>query len=253
LVAALPAAPEGVAILNADEPLVMGMAARTRAQVVTYGLTPDATVWASDVIGLGLDGIKFQLHYRNETLHVSVPMLGRHSVHTALRATAVGLVEGQPWQEIVEGLQSQEAQSQLRLYAVSGPGGSLILDDSYNASPESTIAALNLLAEMDARRRIAVLGDMLELGAYEDQGHRSVGVRAADVADVLVTVGELARTIAAEAAGQGLPAKRIVQCADRDEAKTVLREMITMGDVVLVKGSRGLRLDRLVMALEEHD
>lgn len=253
LVAALPEAPEGIAILNADEPDVLGMASRTHARVVTYGLTSKAMVWASDVVGLGLNGIRFQLHYRNETLHLTVPMLGRHSVHTALRAATVGLVEGLAWQEIVEGLQSPEVQSQLRLYAVSGPNESLILDDSYNASPESTVAALNLLADMDAQRRIAVLGDMLELGIYTAEGHRVVGVRAADVADVLVTVGELALMIAAEARKRGMPEENILECADRAAAEKAMRKMIRKGDVVLVKGSRDLRLDYLVQALEDHE
>ncbi|HKZ69148.1 MAG TPA: UDP-N-acetylmuramoyl-tripeptide--D-alanyl-D-alanine ligase [Anaerolineales bacterium] len=253
LVEALPPAPEGVAVLNMDEPLVMSMAKRTQARVFTYGLDPQADIWASDVAGLGLDGIRFQLHYprARETLHIRFPMLGRHSVHTALRAAAVGLVEGLTWQEIVEGLQGMEALSQLRLYAVTGPGGSLILDDSYNASPESVIAALNLLDEMEAKRRVAVLGDMLELGDTEAEGHRLVGKRAADVADHLVTIGSRAELIADEALACGLPARAIVKLPDRDSATAYLKGNLRQGDVVLVKGSHGLRLDRLVVALEQ--
>src|SRR3990172_1882823 len=98
LVEALPPAPEGLAVLNYDEPLVMGMASRTQARVMTYGLDPQADVWASDIVGLGLEGIRFQLHYERETLHLRFPMLGRHSAHTALRAGAVGLAEGLTWQ-----------------------------------------------------------------------------------------------------------------------------------------------------------
>jgi len=253
LVEALPPAPDGVAVLNFDEPMVMSMASRTKARVITYGLDSQADVWASDVAGLGLEGIHFQLHYpkARETLHVRFPMLGRHSVHTALRAVAVGLAEGLTWQEIVGGLQGMEAHSQLRLYAVTGPGGSLILDDSYNASPESVIAALNLLEEMEAKRRVAVLGDMLELGEREEEGHRLVGRRAADRVDLLITIGALAETIAAEAMASGLSARRIVKVADRDSALAYLKENLRGGDVVLVKGSHGMRLDRLVGALEQ--
>jgi UDP-N-acetylmuramoyl-tripeptide--D-alanyl-D-alanine ligase len=250
LVEALPPAPEGIAILNMDEPLVIGMRSRTQARVMTYGLDPGADVRASEVVGLGLDGIRFRLHYGRETLHVRFPMLGRHSVHTALRAAAVGLAEGLTWQEIIEGLQGMEARSQLRLYAVTGPGGSLILDDTYNASPESVIAALNLLSEMEARRRVAVLGDMLELGEQEEAGHRLVGRRAAGVAGLLITIGQRARLIADEAFLSGLSAKRIMRLPDAEAAKTYLQENLRGGDVVLVKGSRGLRLDRLVSALE---
>ncbi|MEK7275807.1 MAG: UDP-N-acetylmuramoyl-tripeptide--D-alanyl-D-alanine ligase [Chloroflexota bacterium] len=251
LVEALPPAPDGLAVLNYDEPLVMSLAARTPARVMTYGLDPQADVWASDIVGLGLDGIRFQLHYEREVLHLRFPMLGRHSVHTALRAAAVGLAEGLTWQEIVEGLQGIEARSQLRLYAVTGPGGSLILDDTYNASPESMIAALNLLKEMDARRRVAVLGDMLELGEFQEAAHRRVGQRAADVADQLIVIGKLAAIIADEAQASGLRANRIVKLDDRDSAQAYLRENLRAGDVVLVKGSHGMRLDKMVNALED--
>jgi len=253
LVEALPPAPDGVAILNKDEPLVMGMAGRTQAQVFTYGLDPESDLWASDVVGEGLDGIRFQLHYAQtgEVLHVRFPMLGRHSVHTALRAAAVGLTAGLTWQEIVEGLQGIEAKSQLRLYAVTGPGGSLLLDDSYNASPESVIAALNLLEELEAGRRVAVLGDMLELGEKEEIAHRLVGKRAAEVVQMLVTIGPLAQIIAEEALGYGLAAQNVVQLPDRETATAYLRDMLQKGDVVLVKGSHGLRLDRMVSNLEQ--
>jgi UDP-N-acetylmuramoyl-tripeptide--D-alanyl-D-alanine ligase len=151
LVEALPAEPEGVAILNQDDARVMAMAAHTPARVFTYGLNETADLWASDLVSRGLDGIRFSLHYGRQTLrNISVPLLGRHSVHTALRATAVGLIEGLSWEEIINGLQGMS--SQLRLVAVPGPQGSVIIDDTYNSSSESAIAALNLLADLDGRR-----------------------------------------------------------------------------------------------------
>jgi UDP-N-acetylmuramoyl-tripeptide--D-alanyl-D-alanine ligase len=248
LLEALPPAPEGVAILNADDPLVLGMRDRTRARVFTYGLEPTADVWADNIESVGLSGVDFNLHYRHEVLHVRVPLLGRHSVHTALRAAAVGLVEGLTWQEIVEGLQAVGT-TQLRLVAVTGPEGSVILDDTYNASPESVIAALNLLNELDGRR-VAVLGDMLELGSNEEIAHRLVGRRARDVAHLLVTVGSRARIIAAEARDAGLPPEAVVELDDSQAALSFLRENIRRGDVVLLKGSRGVNLEWLVPALE---
>lgn len=248
LVEALPPAPEGVAVLNYDDPLVLAMLSRTRARVITYGLDPAADVWADSIESLGLAGIHFHLHYRRETLHVRVPLLGRHSVHTALRAVAVGLSEGLTWQEIVEGLQAIGA-TQLRLVAVTGPHGSLILDDTYNASPESVIAALNLLNDLEGRR-VAVLGDMLELGSYEEMGHRLVGRRAGDVADLLVTVGPRARLIAEEARGVGLAPAAVVELENSSQALDLLRRVIRRGDVILLKGSRGVRLDVIVPALE---
>jgi UDP-N-acetylmuramoyl-tripeptide--D-alanyl-D-alanine ligase len=179
---------------------------------------------------------------------VRAPLLGRHSVHTCLRAAAVGLTDGLTWQEIVEGLQALGA-TQLRLVAVTGPEGSVILDDTYNASPESVVAALNLLNELEGRH-VAVLGDMLELGAQEEVGHRLVGRRARDVAQLLVTVGPRARYIAEEARDSGLPAEAVVELNDSTQALDYLRRHIRRGDVVLLKGSRGVHLDRIVPALE---
>jgi UDP-N-acetylmuramoyl-tripeptide--D-alanyl-D-alanine ligase len=247
LVAALP--PDGTAILNLDDPRVMSMRSRTRARVFTYGLDPAADLWADHIESRGLAGLYFHLHSGRETLHLRVPLLGQHSVHTALRAAAVGLVEGLTWEEIVAGLQSIGA-VQLRLAAVKGPGDSLLIDDTYNASPESTIAALNLLSEIEGRK-VAVLGDMLELGSFEAAGHRMVGQRARDVAEVLVTIGPRARLIADEARQTGLPAGAVTEFETADEALPFLRRLIGAGDVVLLKGSRGLRLDRLVRALGE--
>lgn len=247
LVQRLPPAPEGVAILNYDDPIVREMAAKTRARIFFYGLSPDADLWADGVEGMGLEGIKFRLHYQGEVLYLRVPLIGRHSVHTALRAAAVGLVEGLTWQEIVGGLQSKQVQ--LRLVAVRGESGALILDDTYNASPESTLAALNLLDEMDGRK-VAILGDMLELGQYERQGHAMVGVRAAEVVDELITVGERGKLIALAAAEAGLPESKIKICALKQEAVDYLKSRLHPKDVVLVKGSRGMQMESIVSALE---
>jgi len=247
LVQALPPAPEGVAILNYDDAWVRNMAALTQAQVFFYGLDPRADLWADHVEGLGLEGIRFRLHYQREVLHLRVPLIGRHSVHAALRATAVGLVEGLTWQEIVNGLRSQHAQ--LRLVAVRTESGALILDDTYNASPESTLAALNLLGEIEGRR-VAVLGDMLELGRYEKQGHEMVGVRAAEVVDELITVGERAHMIAAAARQAGLPAQAISEYEEVKQVIDRLKDRLREADVVLIKGSHGMRMDRIAAALE---
>jgi UDP-N-acetylmuramoyl-tripeptide--D-alanyl-D-alanine ligase len=244
LVEALPA--DGVAILNQDEPLVRAMAARTAARVFTYGLSPAADLWADRIEGVGLEGIRFTLHYRDETVHIRAPLLGRHSVHTALRAAAVGLVEGLDWSDIISGLRSDSPQ--LRLVVVNGPNESLLLDDTYNASPASTIAALNLLAELE-QRRVAVLGDMLELGSYEETGHRLVGRRVADVADLLITVGSLGQIIAEEALATGMPPDKVVILADATVAVETVPGLVRQRDMVLIKGSRGVGLDRLVDSL----
>jgi UDP-N-acetylmuramoyl-tripeptide--D-alanyl-D-alanine ligase len=245
LVRALP--PDGVAILNLDDPWVTKMAEMTAAKVFFYGLDREADLWADEVEGLGLEGIRFRMHFRDEILHVHVPMIGQHSVHTALRAAAVGLADGLTWQEILDGLRMGHAQ--LRLTAVRTETGALVLDDTYNASPESVLAALNLLAQLDGRK-VAVLGDMLELGQYEQQGHEIVGVRAAEIADALVTVGPLGHMIAGAARRAGMDMENIKELENTEEAIDHLRGSLTDQDVVLVKGSHGIHMERIVTALE---
>ncbi len=239
---------DGVAILNYDDPFVRQMAEKTRAQVLFYGLSRDADLWADQVEGLGLEGIRFRLHYRNEVLHLRVPMLGRHSVHTALRAAAVALADGLDWEEIISCLRF--GHMQLRLVAVRSHSGALLLDDTYNASPQSTLAALNLLEELDGRK-IAVLGDMLELGQYEQQGHEMVGIRAAEVADLLVTVGLRGHMIAQAAREAGLPPEKITETENTSDASDFLVDILEPEDVVLIKGSRGMQMDTIIPVLEQ--
>ena len=254
---ALPPADEGgVAVLNADDEWVMAMADQTQARVFTYGLGPDADLWADEIQGEGLEGIHFRFHYAGETLYARVPMLGRHSVHTALRAAAVGLLDGLGWGEILAGLRDQT--TQLRLMAVPGPAGSTLLDDTYNSSPASCIAALNLLGELGeaegAGRKIAVLGDMYELGTQEREGHRLVGRRARDVVDVLVAVGHLGRIIGEEALESGMAEESVHLVETNAEAIDLLRDLIapsSAGDKVLIKGSRGMGMEEIVSALQE--
>ncbi len=245
LVQALPS--DGVAILNFDDPWVRKMEEKTKARVFFYGLSPEADLWADQIEGLGLDGIRFRLHYKGEILHTRVPMIGRHSVHTALRAASVGLNDGLTWQEIFEGL--SHGHTQLRLMAVRTEIGALILDDTYNASPESMLAALNLLDELEGRK-IAVLGDMLELGPYERQGHEMVGMRAAQVAKILLTLGPRARMIAEAARRAGMRSAAIHEFESSQPIVDWLNKNLTENDVVLMKGSHGLRMDRITAALE---
>jgi UDP-N-acetylmuramoyl-tripeptide--D-alanyl-D-alanine ligase len=251
LVQALPK--EGHAILNYDDRLVREMANLTQAHVFYYGMEDGVDLWGDNDESLGLEGIRFLMHYRQqknrpaEILQLRVPLIGRHSVQTALRASAVGLVDGLTWQEIVDGLRS--ASNELRLIAVRTQSGAIILDDTYNASPESMLAALNLLNDLEGRK-VAVLGDMLELGPYEQRGHEMVGIRAAEVVDELVTLGERGRIIAHAALEAGLPANRITILEHVEQAIQYLQPGLKLNDVVLVKGSNMMRMDRIVSALE---
>lgn len=247
---ALPPAEEGgVAILNADDPRVLGMAGGTRARVFTYGLNPQADLWADEITGLGLDGIRFRFHYRDEAFFVKLPILGRHSVHTALRGAAVGLIDGLSWPEILAGL--LDVRGQLRLMIVPGQRETTLIDDTYNASPDSMLAALNLLEDVanTAHRPIAVLGDMYELGTYEETGHRRVGGRAAQVVAKLITVGSRARWIAEEALACGRSADDVYITGSNEEALAVLTGLIRPGDIILVKGSRAAGMEAIIDAL----
>ncbi len=251
---ALPPADEGgIAILNGDQERVAAMAADTRARVFTYGLSPKADLWADNIESAGLEGIHFRFHYGDDTIHARVPMLGRHSVHTALCAAAVGLVEGMPWEEIMTGLRDQSAQ--LRLVAVLGPSGSIILDDTYNSSPTSCIAALNLLNEVGGRR-IAVLGGMFELGSHEEEGHKIVGRRACDTTDLLITVGPLGEIIGEEAIEAGMDPESVYMVESSAQAVDLVRTLLKAGpsgDRILVKGSRGMEMEQIVAALQKGD
>lgn len=247
LVENLPPAPLGTAILNYDDPYVLAMKDKTTANVFTYGLSPEADLWASEIESMGLNGIRFKLHYQGDSFYVRAPLIGRHSVHTVLRSAAVGLTEGLNWQEILTGL--QDPKTQVRLVPVTTPSKAMILDDTYNSSPESAIAALNLLEDLDGRK-IAILGDMLELGMYEEAGHRMVGSRAAEVCDELYTIGPRAHTIAKAAFNAGLQAENITEFETTEEAINHLQDQFAEGDIVLIKGSHSLNLSRLVSVME---
>ena len=244
LVEGLP--PGGSAILNFDDERVRAMATLTAARVVGYGFAEDADVRAEAVESLGADGMRFELRTATDRRTVRLPGLGRHAVHNALAAAAVGVVAGIDPERIVAGLAAgSEANHRGELVRL---GEVTIVDDSYNAAPASMLAALEVLASLPGRR-IAVLGEMLELGIESETGHLEVGRAAGRVADLLVVVGDDAAGIAEGARESGLATDRIFEVDDAETAHDVLRPRLIPGDVVLVKASRGIELDRLVAAL----
>jgi UDP-N-acetylmuramoyl-tripeptide--D-alanyl-D-alanine ligase len=244
LVEALPAG--GWAVLNADDERVRRMAAHTPARVVTYGFAADADVRASEVVSLGTEGMRFRLHLAGGAYEVQTAVLGRHGVHNALAAVAVADRAGMDVADIIAGLARplhMPHRSQLMR-----AGAWTILDDSYNASPDAVLAALGLLAELPGRR-IAVLGEMLELGDLAAAEHRRVGAAAAALADHLVVVGEGARGIAEAALEHGLATSAVELAPDREAALALLLAELREGDTVLIKASRGAALDLLVEQL----
>jgi len=236
----------GVAVLNYDDERVRKMAERAKCPVVFYGLDDTADIRATDLESHGLEGISFTLHHRGRRDHVSVPLLGRHSVHMALAGFAVGFQLGLAFEEIMAGF--QQPNIQLRLLLVPAINGATLLDDTYNANPASSLAALNLLDELDARRKVAVFGDMMELGDFEREGHRMVGDRASQVVDELFVMGERARIIGEEAQ-RARPSLPVTFVADKAGLAVALREGLRDGDLVLIKGSRSLQLETVVADL----
>ncbi|MBM2826286.1 MAG: murF, partial [Dehalococcoidia bacterium] len=192
----------------------------------------------------GLEGIEFTMCWGVKCRRVKSPLLGKHSAYTALAAAAVAFTEGLAWDEVICGIERMGSVN--RIQVRKGINGTAVLDDTYNASPASTLAALDLLAEMRGRR-IAILGDMLELGSFEEEGHRMVGERAASVADHLIVLGSRAVTIGHEAARLGL---RSVDYSDSSqEVLAKLTAIFAPGDFILVKGSRSLGMESIVEGL----
>lgn len=248
LVRALPAT--GTAVLNGDDALVRAMSSVTSAHVLFYGLGPSCDIYATDIEGHGLEGVHFTLHVKasGQGWRVHLPLLGRHNVYTALAAAGAAHAAGMDWESIVAALEGLDAQ--VRLLVLPGFNGSTLIDDSYNAAPDSTVAALDLLSEMEGRK-IAVLGDMRELGSHTERGHRRVGQRAAQMADALVLVGELGRIIGEEALASGMQAGSVFFAGGNEQASEYLRGILQPGDYVLVKGSRGLQMETIVDALKD--
>jgi UDP-N-acetylmuramoyl-tripeptide--D-alanyl-D-alanine ligase len=242
----LPAAvsEDGVIVLNADDERVARMTERSDASVITYGLSPEADVRAEDIESHGLSGVKFTLVHGAEREAVYSHLPGRALVSNALAAAAVGLVDELDLPDIAAALTA--AQIPMRLAAHRGPNGSTIVDDSYNASPASMHAALDLLADV-AGRKIAVLGDMRELGSAEREGHAEIGRHAAAVADTIYAVGDLGRWIGDAAIHAGAHDVHIV--IDKSEIAPALLPQLAPGDVVLLKASRALALETVLREL----
>lgn len=247
LIEALPA--DGVAVLNADDPRQRRMPEATAARVLWYGLGEGAQVTAVDVRPRGPAGTAFRLRAPGfAEVPVTLPLPGRHHVLDALAAAAAGLALGVPPEEAAGGLESLSLPDKRSRLLLSG--GLTLIDDTYNASPASMKAALATLEEVAGGRRVAVLGDMLELGERAEAGHREVGRAAAAAGvDLLVTVGDLSRHVREGALEAGLPAERARHYAGRAAAAAWLCKALRPGDTVLVKGSRGMRMEEVVEAL----
>lgn len=235
-------APGGTAVLNADDPRTRAMLSLTDGPVVTFGHSADADVRVLDLALDGLGRASFTLRTVDDSVPVTLPFPGLHQALNASAAAAAALTAGIPLGATADALASASL-SKWRMEMRALDVGATLLNDCYNANPESTRAALDALAAIDGGRRIAVLGEMGELGADSAAEHRAVGSYAASRADVVAVVGDAARPMA-EGAGA-----RAVALADNQAAIDWLRGHVGTGDVVLVKASRGAHLDEVAAAL----
>ena len=250
LVEALPA--DGVAVLNADDPLVAGMASRTAARVVTVGESDEANVRATDVRLDELGRASFTLA---GAAQVSLRLVGRHHVGNALAAAAVALKCGMPLADVAEALSAATPASRWRMEVTERPDGVVVINDAYNANPESMRAALSTLAGVARAKNVrsyAVLGEMAELGPDGPAEHESLGREAARLGIArVVAVGEAARPIRHGAALEGSWDGESSWVPDVDAALALLRAELRPGDVVLVKASRAARLERVALAIAD--
>lgn len=240
----------GFALLNADSPFVGREAERCRGRVTYFGSGPGADIYPVD-IETGAAGSRFTASVKGDVNRFYLPLPGRHNVINALGAIGAAGELGLSAERIAAGLACATLTG-MRL-EIFDCGGLTIINDTYNASPASTRAALSTQLDVSGgRRRVAVLGNMFELGSRAEAGHREVGEQAAALSvDYLLAVGDLARGIAEGAAGSGMPGERIFTCDGREDAARLLDVLLRNGDVVLVKGSRGMKMEKIVEHLKK--
>ena len=245
---------DGTAIMHADNPLVMGQAGRTSAPIMTFGEAADAVVRASDVTLDALARPRFTLHWQGSAVPVQLTLSGEHQVANALAATAFALAAGIDLADIVAVLETYQSPSKWRMEVTERPDGVTVINDAYNANPESVRAALKALVAMgnQERRTWAVIGEMRELGDHSIEEHDAIG-RLAVRLDVskLVAVGEGARPVHLGAAHEGSWGEESMWVPDVDAAIALLREQVQPGDIVLVKASRSIGLEKVAEALLE--
>ena len=248
LIECLPAA--GLAVLNGDDDTVARLQSRTRARVMTFGFLKETDVritrFENSVEGDQPLGISFKLEYQGAFVPVRIKgVFGKAQAYAAAAAAVVGIAFGMNLVAISEAFGDYvPAPSRMRL--IAGIKGTLIIDDCYNASPLSMHAALDALRDLPAKRKVAVLGDMLEIGKYTAEAHEHVGALAGTFLDVLVTVGARAKFIAEAAKSAGMKSANILSLDTADDAKKFVQDLMRKGDLVLIKGSHSMELDKVV-------
>ncbi|KKS66564.1 MAG: UDP-N-acetylmuramoyl-tripeptide-D-alanyl-D-alanine ligase [Parcubacteria group bacterium GW2011_GWC2_42_6] len=241
----------GWAILNFDDQRVRAMAGHTKAKVISFGFSDEADIKISN-LEVNLNNpedayMNFKIDFRGASVPFRLnKIFGEHQIYSFLAAIAAGLVFDMNLVNISQAL-AKYRQPLGRMNLIRGIKNTWIIDDSYNASPSATKAALDVLSRMSAAgRKIAVLGDMLELGSYSEFAHREVGARAAESINILLAVGSNSVFMVEEAKAAGLMEKDIHYFLSAEQASRVLQNIIQEGDLILVKGSQGMRMEKVV-------
>jgi len=241
---------DGLAVLNYDDENVRKMAKFSRSPVIFYGQDKkNCQIWA-DKIQVGLDGLKFELHDGSKVYKITTGLIGGHHVNTCMAAFAVGKFLEVPEEKIIFALGKLNPLNG-RLNIQKGPKNCLLLNDALRANPASTAAGLIALDELPAKRKIAVLGEMGELGDFSEKGHRQVGEQIAGLGiDYLVTVGPLTKFIVDSALKRGFSSKKVFWTKDVKQAAEVLNKILKKDDMLYLKGSLLRHMERILMILE---
>ncbi len=248
MVEALP--PDGTLVFNGDDPYANQIAKKYSGKKISFGFEENNLIKGQEIKRLGYQNIALGVSIRDDYHLFRLPLLGKHNVYNALAAIGVGWLLGIPLSEIGEGLLKAELSGN-RMEIKKMPQEYLMINDSYNANPTSMRHALEILTEVAVDRSIALLGDMLELGVSSDKYHREIGHFVAELnIDLLLTRGPGGKIIGQGAREKGFPARRIINFQDNDQALDFLRKNLTAKDTLLIKGSRGLQLEKVAQGLK---
>lgn len=242
--------PDGLLVLNGDDVMLSGAKDLLKCRTVSYGLEEGVDYQAYNIQSRGEYGIDFCIMVGEVEYRIQLPSPGVHNVYNALAAIAAGLELGVPMNCLQTGI-SRFSPAKMRLNIIKA-NGLTVINDAYNASPQSMKAALDVLGEMSSSRKIAVLGDMLELGDWSERAHMETGIQAArKEPDYIITVGNEADNIISGAVNAGFDPNRTAYFKNNIEAIEYIKELVQTGDAILVKGSRGMKMEEIVHALTE--
>lgn len=241
----------GYAVLNGDDPIVKEIQSRTRGRVMTFGFSEGVDVRVTNLETYFADnkpeGISFKIEHKGGVIPFRIMgALGRGQAYAVAAASCVSLILGLNLVQISEAIFKNYETPPRRMNLLKGMKETTIIDDSYNASPLAARESLTALGEIQNMRRVAILGDMLELGRYSPEAHKEIGALTKSRVDVLITVGPRSRFIVEGALAQGFDKNKIFGFATTNEAKKFILETIRKGDVILIKASRAIGLDKIV-------